>query len=82
MLRSGKHGDIIHINELSENRIVLHLVCCLILFKIVHELTQCIDDANEIIKEDVSEASSNEKSDAMENGLWEEPEYMVGNEEK
>ena len=44
------------------------------LFKVVHDSKQCIDDANEILKEDVSEASSNEKSDAMEDGVWEEPE--------
>ena len=50
--------------------------------QIVDDSKQCTDDANEIIKEDVSEASSNEKSDAMEDGLWEEPEYMVVNEEK
>ena len=52
------------------------------MFKVVHVSKQCIDDANEIIKEDVSEASSNEKSDAMEDGVWEGPEYMVVNEEK
>ena len=57
-------------------------MCCFNCFNVVHDSKQCIDDANEIIKEDVSEASSNEKSDAMEDGVWEEPEYMVVNEEK
>ena len=40
------------------------------------------DDGNEIIHEDVSETSWNEKNDDMEDGVWEEPEQMVVNEEK
>ena len=35
-----------------------------------------------MIHEDVSETSSNEKNDDMEDGVWEEPEYMVVSEEK
>ena len=37
---------------------------------------------NEITHEDVSETSSNDKNDDMEDGVWEEPEYTVVNEEK
>ena len=50
------------------------------LFTIVHDAKQSLDDENETIHEDVSEASSTEKSDDMEDGVWEESEYMVVNE--
>ena len=62
----------------------MFFISCVVfnLFKTVHDSKQCIDDGNEIIKEDVSEASSNDKSDDMEDGVWEEPEYMVVSEEK
>ena len=69
-------------NERAKHMLVLHIVCCFIWFKIVHDSKECIDDGNEIIKGDVGEASSNEKSDDMKDGVWEEPEYMVVNEEK
>ena len=62
--------------------VVVHVLCCFILFTIVHDAKQNLDDENEFIHEDVSEASSNEKSDDMEDGIWEESEYMVVNEEK
>ena len=70
------------LNERTKRMIVLHILCCFYLFTIEHDSKQCLDDGNEIIHEDVSEASSNEKSDDMEDGVWEEPEYMVVNEEK
>ena len=54
------------IHEITKHIMVAHALCCFNLFKIVDDSKQCTDDANEIIKEDVSEASSNEKSDAME----------------
>ena len=70
------------LNERTQHNSVLHLLCCFNLFTAVHDSKQCLDDGNEIIHEDVSEASSNEKRDDMEDGVWEEPEYMVDNEEK
>ena len=70
------------VNERTKNSSIVHILCCLILFTIVHDAKQSLDDENEIIHEDVSEASSNEKSDDMEDGIWEESEYMVVNEEK
>ena len=52
------------------------------MFAIVHDAKQILDDETEIIHEDVSEASSNDKSDDMEDGIWEESEYIVVSEEK
>ena len=70
------------LNERIKSSNVIHILCCFNLFTNVHDSKQSLDDENEIIHEDISEASLNEKSDDMEDGVWEEPEYVVANEEK